>query len=86
MIDWDRENLIAEVVSVIKEKELKGEIEFKTDELKEVVKIFYRGHPTEELKSKILYLAWSIPSGALPVAGEAVIHLLVEEAFKKNAE
>ena len=85
-VDWDREKLLREVVSHIRDGVLvKKNIELEPAELK-ILKSLYRGHPIEEIESKILYLAWGIPSGALPVAAEAVINLLIEEAFEKSAE
>ena len=42
------------------------------------------GDSVEENESKILYLAWHIPPGALPLAAEAVISLLVKEVFEKD--
>ena len=86
LVDWNREKLIQEVVSQIRGAVLVDKsVELVPDEL-EMLENLYRGHTIEEMESKILYLAWSIPSGVLPVGAEAVINLLVEEAFKKNAE
>ena len=86
MIDWNRRSLIQEVTSVIEENVLKGNIEFESPELKEMLESLNRGDSNEDLIPKILYLAWNIPSGVLPVAAEAVINSLIEEALKKNAE
>lgn len=40
------------------------------------------GEAVEKIESRILDLAWRIPPGKISSATEAVIRLLVEEAFK----
>ena len=82
MFDWNRKKLVDEVVRVIEENLNKKKLEF-GDDLEEMVRDLRSGKPSEKTEANILYLAWNIPSGVLPVAAEAVINLLVEEAFRK---
>ena len=84
MVDWSRTELIHEMVSVIQEQFRKGNLEIEKDDLKEVIEGLNVGDPVEENESKILYLAWNISPGGLPLAAEAVINLLVKEAFEKD--
>ena len=84
MVDWNRTELIREMVSVIEEKFRQGKLEIEQDHLKKIIEGLNVGDSVEENKSKILYLAWNIPPGALPLAAEAVINLLVEESFRKD--
>ena len=82
MFDWDRKKLVDEVATVMEEKLNWEKLEL-GDDLEKMVRNLRTGESTEETESNILYLAWNIPSGVLPVAAEAVISLLVEEAFRK---
>jgi len=82
MTDWNRKELVDELASIIEENLNKEKLEFGAD-LKEIVSNLRNEKSTQETESNILYLAWNIPSGVLPVAGEAVINLLVEESFRK---
>ena len=84
MVDWNRTKLIHEMVSVIEEKFRQGKLEIEQDDLKKIIEGLNVGDSVEENKSKILYLAWHIPPGALPLAAEAVISLLVKEVFEKD--
>lgn len=84
MVDWNRTELIREMVSVIEEKFRQGKLEIEQDDLKKIIEGLNVGDSVEENKSKILYLAWHIPPGALPLAAEAVISLLVKEVFEKD--
>ena len=84
MVDWNRTKLIHEMVSVIEKKFLQGKLEIEQDDLQEMIKGLDVGDSVEENESKILYLAWHIPPGALPLAAEAVISLLVKEVFEKD--
>lgn len=83
MVDYDRKTLIDEVISKIEENLNHGRLKFESAGLEEMVRNLRTGEPTEETESNVLYLAWHIPSGVLPLAAEAVINLLVEEAFRK---
>ena len=82
MIDWNRKKLVDEVATIIEENLNKKKLQFGTD-LEEIVRNLRNEKSTQETESNVLYLAWNIPSGVLPVAGEAVINLLVEESFRK---
>ena len=82
MIDWNRKRLVDEVATVIEENLNKQNLQFGAD-LEEIVRNLRNEKSTQETESNVLYLAWNIPSGVLPVAGEAVINLLVEESFRK---
>lgn len=84
MVDWNRTKLIHEMVSVIEEKFLQGKLEIEQDDLQEMIKGLNVGDSVEENESKIFDLAWHIPPGALPLAAEAVISLLVKEVFEKD--
>ena len=84
MVDWNRTKLIHEMVSVIEEKFLQGKLGIEQHDLKEMIEDLDVGKSVAENESKILYLAWHIPPGALPLAAEAVINLLVKEVFEKD--
>lgn len=84
MVDWDRTKLIHEMVSVIEEQFRKENLKIEQDDLKEMIKGLNVSDPVEENESKILDLAWNISPGGLPLAAEAVINLLVKEAFEKD--
>lgn len=76
MAKWDRITTIKEAATEVRD------VDYSHKGISEEGANFEINDNVEEMKERILDLAWYIPSGAVSRATETVISLLVEESFK----